>query len=80
MFVGIVLRVESSFWLDQLSTQVPSPDLQKVLSCRHSCHAWDLGYGTSCSKQLRLHILNSSDLGLGTILYTAWGRPEHRPD
>jgi hypothetical protein len=56
----------------QLSTQVPKPHLQKVLSCSHPCHARDLGLGTPCvvgksrfpcSQRLRLYILTSCDLG-----------------
>jgi hypothetical protein len=39
-----------AFCSTQASTQAPSlkPHLQKVLSCKHPCHTWDLRLGTPC--------------------------------
>ena len=50
-FVGLVLRVGSSFLLTQFSTQVTG-HLQKVLPCRYPCHTWGLGFGTPCDPAL----------------------------
>jgi hypothetical protein len=71
IFMGLVLKVGSSFLLDTS----PEPHLQKVLSCWHPCHTWSLGLGAPvwsgksqlpCSQQLILHQLTSNYLGLGT--------------
>jgi len=73
--MGLVLRVESSFWLDPTLNTSLKPHLQKALPCGHACHStWDLGLGTvpsgkwglPCSQRLRLHGCTSSDLGLET--------------
>ena len=51
--MGLVLRFRSSFWLDPTLNTSPKPHLQKVLSCRHLCHTWDLGLGTPCNMACR---------------------------
>ena len=71
-----VLSVWSSFLLDPILNTSPKPHLQKVFSCRHSCHTWDVGLGThvKCSiptsmlstveiTQIDLKWLGASDLG-----------------
>ena len=77
IFTELVLKVGSNFLLDTS----PEPHLQKVLSCRHPCHTWNLGLGTPmwsgksqlpCSQRLRLQWLTSSDLGLGTHVNRAY--------
>jgi hypothetical protein len=42
---GLVVDGWSSFLLDPTLNTSPLPHLQKVLPCRHSCHARDLGLG-----------------------------------
>ena len=45
---GLGLRVGSSFLLNPTCNTSSKPHLQKVLSCRHPCHSWDLGLGAQC--------------------------------
>ena len=71
-FLGLVLRVGSSFLLNPTLNMRPEPHLQKVLPCRHPCHTWNLGPVWSGKSQLpssqwlSLQGLTSSKLGLGT--------------
>ena len=46
--MGLVLRVGPSFFLDPTLNTSRKRHLQKVLSCGHPCHTWDLGLGTLC--------------------------------
>jgi hypothetical protein len=62
IFVGLGLRVGSSFLLDPTCNASPKPRLQKVLPCRHPCHSWGLRLGTLCEVvSPNFHALNSWD-------------------
>jgi hypothetical protein len=70
---GLVLRLGSNVLFNPTRDTSPKLHLQKVLTCKHPFHIWDLGSVWSsksqlpCSKRLRLHELISSGLGLGTL-------------
>jgi hypothetical protein len=72
IFLRLLSRVGSRILLDPTLKISPKPHLQKVSSCKHPCHTWDLVWSSkshmSCSQWLRLHKLTSSDLGLGIPL------------
>ena len=42
------MRVGSSFLLDPTCIPSPKSHLQKVSSCKHPCHSWDLRLETPC--------------------------------
>ena len=44
------LRVESSFLLDPTLNTSPKSHVQKVLSCRHPCHIWDIWQETRVNR------------------------------
>ena len=44
----LVFKVRSNFLLDPTLNTSPKLHLQKVMTCRHPCHTWDLGLGTPC--------------------------------
>ena len=80
--VWLVLRVGSNFLFDTS----PKPHLQKVLTCRHPCHNWDLRLGTACEvKSPTFHAINdwdctdwpevTWDLGLGAMYEPALSVP-----
>ena len=64
----LVLRVGSSVLLNLAFNTSSKPHVQKVSSCKHPCHTWDLGHETQfkCFQWLRLYRLTSSDLGFKT--------------
>jgi hypothetical protein len=50
-----------AFCLTHLDTS-PKIDLQRMYSCRHPCHTWDLGLGTPCEVvNPNFHALNHWD-------------------
>ena len=69
VFMGLVLRVGYGFLLNPTLNRSPEPRLQKVLSCGHPCHTWDLRpcvkwLSTATSAGLDLKWLASQGLGL----------------
>ena len=48
IFAGLVFNFGSSKKRDPTCNTNPKSHLQKVLSCRHPCHTWDLGLETPC--------------------------------
>ena len=67
IFLGLVLRVGSSFLLVPTLNTSPKPYLQIVLWCRHPCHTWDLEHGTLCEVvSPNFHALNGWDCTYGS--------------